>query len=129
MSLSATTGSSLRSAGRSIDGFTEAAGRASGLALSELAAFDCLDIDTMNSRYRLTVLDPAAGRALIEGGSIFSLPVEVTVAGATLGGSLLKIGSVLTGFRLEVVHGGTRVVTSRVRQIRLNDASGLPGPF
>lgn len=113
----------------SIDGFARAVERACGLALRDLAAFDCLDVDTRNSRYRLTVLDPSAGRALIEGGAFFALPAEVTVAGATLGGSLLKVGCILTDFRLEVLHGETRVVTSRVREIRLNDSSGLPGPF
>lgn len=129
MSLNTPTGFRLRVAGRSIDGFADTAARAGGFHLRDLAAFDSLDVETRNSHYRLTVLDPAAGRALIEGGALFGAPAEVTVTGATLGGSLLKVGCILDGFRLEVLHAGTRVVTSHVRRIRLNDPSGLPGPF
>ena len=112
-----------------LEGFAAAAARAGGVKLRDLTAFDCLEIWTRNSRYRITVLDPVDARVLIEGGAFFPTPAEVVVSGASEGGSMLKMGWILDGFRLEILHEGQRIITTRVRTIRVNAPDALPGPF
>jgi len=112
-----------------LEGFAAAASRAGGVKLRDLTAFDCLEIWTRNSRYRITVLDPVDARVLIEGGAFFPTPAEAILSGASAGGSMLKLGWILDGFRLEILHEGQRIITTRVRTIRLNSPDALPGPF
>ncbi len=116
-------------AGVQIETFASAADTAGGVRLRDLAAFDRLIIRTRNSVYDVTVLDAATARILAVGGFFLPGPVEVTLSGATLGGSLLKVGWILLGFHLEFLHDRQRVVTTRVRDVRRVAASRLPGPF
>jgi len=116
-------------AGVALDRFAEAAAAARGVRLGELAALDSLHVFTRNTCYRLRVLDPVGSRVLIAGGAFFSIPAEATVAGASVGGSMLRVGWILHGFRLEVLRAGERIITTPVRQIQLNPPGSLPGPF
>jgi hypothetical protein len=127
-SLDARTGPT-SATGVALDRFAEAAAAARGIRLGELAALDSLHVFTRNTCYRLRVLDPLGSRVLIAGGAFFSIPAEATVAGASVGGSMLRVGWILHGFRLEVLHHGERIVTTPVRRIQLNPPGSLPGPF
>ncbi len=49
----------------------------------------------------------------------FPLPGEAQLVGSTLGGSAVKLGWIGRGFCLELLQGGHRVVTTRVRGIRV----------
>jgi hypothetical protein len=116
-------------AGVSLDSFAHVSERAGGIRVRDLSACDCLHLRTRNSHYRLWVLDPVEGRVRVQGGAFFCLPAEATVAGATAGGSMLKVGWILEGFNLEILHGGQRIVTTAVRWIHVNPPDSLPGPF
>ena len=72
-----------------------------GIALEALVPFDTLRVQTLNSDYRIFLLDPKTGRALVEGGC-FPEPVEAVVNGSNFGGSTLKVGWVGIGLRLEM---------------------------
>ena len=116
-------------AGVQIDTFATAAESAGGVRLRDRAPFDRLITRTRNSVYDVTVLDSSSSRVLVVGGFFLPGPVEATLSGATLGGSLLKVGWILLGFHLEFLHDRQRVVTTRVRDVRVAPVSNLPGPF
>ena len=112
-----------------LDAFAAAISRADGVSLRDLAKLDCLDVRTCNSWYRIVVLDPLHSRVLVSGGAFLPTPVEGIVSGASIGGSMLKLGCILHGFQLEILHAGTRIVTTSVRQIHINAPDAVPGPF
>ena len=116
-------------AGATLDGFSDAASRAEGVALKQLTRLDCVEVRTRNSLYTLNILDPLRSTALVSGGAFFPVPREAVISGASLGGSMLKVGMVLLGFQFEILSGGERIVTTRVRHIRVNAAGATAGPF
>jgi hypothetical protein len=90
-----------------------------GVALESLAAFDTIWVRTRNSDYRIFLLDPSSGRALVEGGSHFIEPVEATVNGSTFGGYMLKSGWIGNGLRIEMRVNGKLASTSPVQSFRV----------
>jgi hypothetical protein len=85
-----------------------------GIALASLTAGDVIRIQTMKSTYHLVLLDPLSGEALVEGGSLLTGPVKATVCGAAGGGSMIKIGWVVIGLRLEIAAQNMLIRTSPV---------------
>ncbi len=84
--------------------------------LRRLNVSDTICVRTHNSNYRLTLLDPEAGRVLIEGGRFFAEPVEATVLGALFGG-FLKLRWIGVGLALEIRADGSSFVTSPVQSL------------
>jgi DnaK suppressor protein len=90
-----------------------------GVALGSLTPFDTICVRTLNSDYRIFLLDPKTGRALVEGGRHFVEPVEALVSGSTFGGSTVKIRWIGTGLRIEMWVNGKLVSTSPVQSVRV----------
>lgn len=118
-----------RPSGVTLDGFARGSTDAHGVRLRDLSSCDALRFRTRNSIYRLWLLEPSAGRVLVQGGTFFPQPVEATIAGATAGGSMIKVGWILQGYNLEILREGQRIVTTPVRVIQINDNGAVPGPF
>ena len=75
-------------------------------------------VETHNSRYRLvTLFDPSA--VLVKGGVIFPDHAIVRLVGATAGGSAVKVGWILVGWRMEMCFGSVCIKTSPVRSVRV----------
>lgn len=89
------------------------------LALNSLHKFDSVLVRTMNSDYRILLLDPNTGRALVEGGQILTEPREALVSGSSLYGSHFKPGLIVVGYYVEMWVDGRIVATSRVQSIRV----------
>ncbi len=87
------------------------------VALNSLRQFDTILVRTMNSDYRILLLDPNTGRALVEGGHWLAEPTEGLVTGSKLYGSLYKPGSIAVGYRLEMWVDEKIVSTSQVQSI------------
>jgi hypothetical protein len=62
---------------------------------------------------------------LVHGGRFFPVPGEARLSGSTLGGSMLKLGWIGCGFCLELLQGGERIITTRVRGVRVIAGAGL----
>lgn len=90
-----------------------------GVWLSSLSTIDQLEVRTRNSVYQITLL--GGGRVLVRGGAFFPDWSEAHLAGATLGGSFLKMNWVGTGFCMEFLHQGQRMTTTHVKEIRKVD--------
>jgi hypothetical protein len=102
-----------------LDGFTELSTSLEGVSLKTLAAFDTICARTLNSDYRIFLLEPEAGRVLVQGGRFFVEPAEATISGSTFGGCMLKMGWVGVGLRIEICSNGQRIVTSPVQSLRV----------
>jgi RNA polymerase-binding transcription factor DksA len=90
-----------------------------GVALETLAPFDTICLRTVNSDYRIFVLDPKSGRALVEGGRHFAEPVEAMVNGSTFDGFTLKSGWIGVGLRMGMWVNDRIVSTSPVQSFRV----------
>ena len=87
------------------------------LPLNSLHKFDTILVRTMNSDYRILLLDPVTGRALVEGGGFLIEPKEGFVAGSKLNGTHFKPGSIAVGYRLEMCANHTIISTSPVQSV------------
>lgn len=114
---------------QTLDGFAQEVGQGRGLSLGELTCLSRLEIQTRNSRYSLTLLNPAESQVLIQGGRFFDADTEAIVCGSSYGGTLLKLAWIGLGMRMELMSEGRRIVTSPVVSVDVLDDSTLPGPF
>ena len=113
---------------RTLDGFAVEAVQNPGLGLRSLEPLTRVDVQTANTLYELTVLDPHEATILIRRGHHFQRPAEVRLCGSSFGGSLLKLRWIGCGMHLEVMTQDTKVVTSRIQSVVVRE-DGLPGPF
>jgi hypothetical protein len=88
-----------------------------GLQLGELHALESLEVTTKNTVYEITVMDPRSGDVLVRGGRFFPVFTRVRLAGASLGGSFLKLLSIYVGFCIEFHTEAGPIITTRVREI------------
>ncbi len=95
------------------------------LTLQTLAPFDTICVQTHNSDYRIFVLDPKRGRALVEGGLYFVEPVEAMISGSTSRDSGIRNGVLGVGLRIEMWVNGNLVSTSPVQSIRIEHNSSV----
>jgi hypothetical protein len=96
-----------------------------GVDLSGLAGLEQFAVRTRNTTYEITVLTPATGEVLVRGGQFFPEHTRAELAGCSLGGSFLKVRAIFPGFFMELVHGGQRIVTTRVRDVAPIDPQSI----
>ena len=106
-----------------LDGATKISKELEGVTLGTLEAYDTIHAQTRNSEYKIFLLDPKSGRALVEGGKYLKEPVEATVSGSTFGGCMLKMGWLGVGLRIEMNVNGQRLETSPVQGLRVEHDS------
>jgi RNA polymerase-binding transcription factor DksA len=85
--------------------------------LESLAPFDTILVRTLNTDYRILLLDPESGRALVEGGQYLMDPREASVTGSQLFGSCFKTGQLVIGSHMEMWIDEKIVSTSRIQSI------------
>jgi hypothetical protein len=89
-----------------------------GIVLDALQGLEQFVVRTLNTTYEITVLSPRTRLVLVRGGRFFPDYTRATLAGCSLGGSVLKMGVIHEGFMVELLHDGRRIVTTSVREIR-----------
>ena len=87
------------------------------LVVESLQPFDTILARTQNSDYRILLLDPKTGRALVEGGQIVVEPKEAFLCGSRLHGSIFKPGAIAIEHRLEMWIGEMILSTSCIQSI------------
>jgi hypothetical protein len=98
-----------------------------GLQVDALQELDALSVRTLNSLYDIIVLKPRTGEVLVRGGKFFPEYTNAFLAGASLGGSFLKLRGIYTGFRMEIHVGLESIITSDVQSIAVvTEASDSP---
>ena len=93
---------------------------AHGVQVGTLPDLAEIDVQTENTLYEITVIDGAAREVVIRGGRFFPGKTAARLAGSSLRGSFLKVGGIYAGFSMEILTGGTNIVTTPVRSIRIN---------
>ena len=93
------------------------------IALESLNPFDTILLRTYNNDYRLLLLDPTTGRALVEGGDYLVEPNEALLRGSAIPGAEFKGGSICVGSRLEIWVGERVLLTSTIKSIHIKHNS------
>jgi hypothetical protein len=101
----------------SLEGLTEISRSLQGVELATLTRFDRIDVRTVNSDYRIFLLDPETGRALLQGGRQITGQVEAKVFGSSFGGSVLRTGWIGVGLRMEALANDKYIRTSPVQSL------------
>ena len=83
--------------------------------LAKLLAFDTILVSTLNSDYRIFLLDPETGRAMLLGG-LLNEDTEGTVFGSSLGESI-RLGWLEVGLRFEALANDRYIRSSPVQSI------------
>jgi len=109
-----------------LEGFAALGAATSGLDLRKLSVRDVIRLRTLNSEYRMVLLDPPTRRVSVQGGSFFTEPTEAVVEGSSCSGALLKAGWIGIGLQLELVYspavGRTQnIITSPVEMFSLEN--------
>jgi hypothetical protein len=91
----------------------------SDVILETLSPFDTILLRTQNSEYRILLLDPGTGRALVEGGDYLVEPSEALVRGSAAPGYEFKAGTISIGNRLEMWVQERALLTSPIKSVHL----------
>jgi hypothetical protein len=87
---------------------------------------DRLIVRTLHSTYEIVATEAGSAEVLVRGGAFFPEFTPVRLAGASLGGSFLKLRSVHVGFAIEFALEKRAIVTSPVRSISMTAAAAGP---
>jgi len=87
------------------------------VTLASLKPFDTILLQTHNSEYRILLLDPTTGRALVEGGNYLVEPTETLVRGSDVVGEAFKGGEICVGSRLEMWVEDKVFLTSTIKSV------------
>jgi hypothetical protein len=109
-----------------LDGFVAAASGGAGIALRALEPLTSLVVETRNTRYHIIV--SRGDEIIIQGGTFFPDPTPAHLDGASLGSSLLRLGWIGVGLRMEIRANGQRIVTTSVRSISRGEAQASARP-
>ena len=112
-----------------LDGFAEGLKESRGVNLTRLEALTELRVKTASSVYQITVLEPFKSKVLIQGGTLFADAADVTLSGASLGRSFLKMSCIWIGLQMELHSGDCSVVTSPVSTIEILEDTFPSGSF
>ena len=86
-----------------------------GVQVDQLRSLDRLQVHTRNSIYDIIIGE--SGDVLVKGGKFFPEYTRAVVLGSSMGGAFLKLGGIYRGFSMEIMFGGTRIVTSTVEAV------------
>ena len=73
-----------------------------GIQIDHMAELETLAVRTQNSVYEITVLCGRTGEVVVRGGKFFPEWTPAQLSGSTFGGSLLKMGGIYVGMRMEI---------------------------
>jgi hypothetical protein len=92
---------------------------ANEVTLARQAPFASIKVQTLNTIYRIFLLDPKTGRALMEGGQYLSEPEETVLGGSVLSDGSFKQGWIGKGCRMQMWVKGRFLSTSPVLSVRI----------
>ena len=100
-----------------LDGFVDETADARGIHLRDVEPLTTLMVRTRNSQYRIVVSHDTS--VIVQGGQFFLDATPGRIDGSGFGGSLLKVGWIGIGLRMEIFADGQRIITSPVRDISI----------
>jgi hypothetical protein len=100
-----------------LEGFVDDVADARGIHLRDVEPLTTIVVRTHNSCYRIIIAHDKT--AIVRGGSFFPDPTPARIDGSGFGGTLLKVGWIGVGLRMEIFADGRRIITSPVRDMTL----------
>jgi len=100
-----------------LDGFADETADMPGVDLRDVEPLTTIAVRTRNSQYRIIVTRGTS--VVVQGGQFFPDAIAARVDGSGFGGSLLKVGWIGIGLRMEIFAGDQRIITSPVRDISI----------
>jgi len=88
-----------------------------GVQIEEMNEMQKVLVRTRNSVYEITVLDGWRGEIVVRGGQFFPNATPAWLAGATFGGSILKLRGIYIGLQMEIHAEDGPLLTTRVKMI------------
>ncbi|MFZ4628889.1 MAG: hypothetical protein ACOYNR_11225 [Blastocatellia bacterium] len=88
--------------GATLESFSSFVTAEKGVCLADLAAMTQIRLQTTNSEYLITILDPSTARVWVQGGRFLPTRTEAILWGASLGGAFLRAGMIGIGLQLEL---------------------------
>jgi hypothetical protein len=88
-----------------------------GVQIDQMDEMQRLLVRTRNSCYEITVMDRWTGDIAVRGGQFFPRATFARLAGATLGGSILKLRGIYIGWQMEIHVEEGPLLTTRVKMI------------
>ena len=85
-----------------------------GIQIDQMAELETLAVRTQNSVYEITVLCGRTGEVLVRGGKFFPEWTPAQLTGSTFGGSLLKMGGIYVGMRMEIAPRPVEMISKVV---------------
>ena len=113
---------SKRVRGVTLDWFGGVVNDIKGVDLRQLPPFTTLLVRTVNSVYRVVIT--TGPEVYVQGGAFFPDPTSAYLDGASIGGSCVKVGWIGLGLLVQFRSGDQCVITSPVRAISTERASG-----
>lgn len=112
-------------AGASLDSWGREAWT-NGLQIEQMNELQRLWVRTRNSWYEISVLNRWSGEIVVRGGHFFPGPTPARLAGATFGGSILKLHGIYVGMQMEIHADEGPVLTTRVKMIVVEKGADRP---
>lgn len=97
--------------------------KAGDFLLENLNPYDTILLRTHNSEYRILLLDPITGRAIVEGGRYLREPSEGLIMGSALPGSDFNTAALCIGARLELWVNEQVFLTSPIQSVEVKHNS------
>jgi hypothetical protein len=88
-----------------------------GVQIDEMDEMQRLLVRTRNSRYEITVMDRWSAEIVVRGGQFSPHATAAWLAGATFGGSILKLRGIYIGLQMEINAEKGSLLTTRVKTI------------
>jgi hypothetical protein len=92
-----------------------------GVQIEQMEEMQKLLVRTRNSLYEITVMDGWRGKIVVRGGQFFPHATPAWLAGATFGGSILKLRGVYVGLQMEIHTEDGPLLTTRVKMIAVEN--------
>ena len=88
-----------------------------GVQIERMDQMQRLLVRTRNTWYEITVIDGSSGEIVVRGGQFFPNATPARLAGATFGGSILKLRGIYIGLQMEINADDGPLLTTRVKMI------------
>jgi len=92
-----------------------------GVQIEQLDEMQRVLVRTRNSLYEITVMDGWKGEIVVRGGRLFPHATPARLAGATFGGSILKLRGIYIGLQMEIHAEDGPWLTTRVKMIAVEE--------
>ena len=98
-----------------------------GLQIETMPELETLAVRTQNSMYEITILCGGTGEVLVRGGKFFPERTPALLAGSTLGGSILRMGGIYVGMRMEIAPQPVQMISKVVHDPTTGEKEVLLG--